>query len=1029
MKKTVAILFFLLILVQNVYSSNLAIISLDQASENELAMMCSLRNLDCGDSKDEMIVALKEVLETESNTSSVTVESSETSEAQNEKMSFEIKSANSMKQLNSISSLTILSGDVVLVFKENEEEKSLSAQTIIVDLDNSKLAAMGEVSFSVGEDEDSLFTQDISGEIITYNWKTKILQVSNASVFTERENSDEESVEFNATSSLLTLNTETNSLILNDGFITTNPTNAYSSISADKIALLEHGDLYLEDAVVSLGRVDVLYLPYFFSPGATMIGNPSIGYESTRGAFVNTTFELLGKYPNFESSSSSSFTSLLKTDDSQDSYATSSIYDSNEPQSKLQQWAIDSNSYFTLMLDAYEYTPYSIEDDDNGSVVLGYVSQANLFDKALTITSSAITSIASDGIVGDIESYDYYPVFRYDASLSAKYQFEDGSINLYMPMVSDPTVRKTYGNRLSDFSIDAIWNSQSFPSTYSSDIDSYSWSIDSKFNLSPDFLFPFVKNITVNSFDSNIDYEWEKNDGSYSYVIDEMTLGDLDADINGQLFTTLKEEEEESENDTQKNVDEETQEIINNLYQSSKKNPTNNEYTSYYDLSYNLNETFYYTEEDDGDTELYNKSYLTFTSEGQIEPDILEVDNSTTFNFIYDNVFDDSESTSLDIKTKNAIQLPFFNLSYFFDTRLYKYSITEEDGDIDEDIYEFEFSDDYITTHEIEWEKSFYYYDLIITPSISLELPPLTLSLEPSLTLNYKNIQNKTVFTFDIDYPDVEFTEVENYINYSINDLYFGLDIYYDIEDSKTANRLVDSLVLTSTVTYNNKDKNQYFTHSSKFYGLYDDSEENYFSDFSFTYKNEYLESKLNFYTESSQLELDYFKNTISMDDYTKYWWKNRIGLNLDLDATFNYSFSDKYSTYLSITGSLSFEIAEFLSLDFSITTSNYGFYNYYDDDDNFDFGLLFTDLANSLDIFGDGIYSTQFNLEEVSLDMVHMMEDWDLHCKYSGSVVLSNYNYEWVPTVSFYLQWNTLPELKVDESFTNEGDGWSYDS
>lgn len=1029
MKKTVAILFFLLILVQNVYSSNLAIISLDQASENELAMMCSLRNLDCGDSKDEMIVALKEVLETESNTSSVTVESSETSEAQNEKMSFEIKSANSMKQLNSISSLTILSGDVVLVFKENEEEKSLSAQTIIVDLDNSKLAAMGEVSFSVGEDEDSLFTQDISGEIITYNWKTKILQVSNASVFTERENSDEESVEFNATSSLLTLNTETNSLILNDGFITTNPTNAYSSISADKIALLEHGDLYLEDAVVSLGRVDVLYLPYFFSPGATMIGNPSIGYESTRGAFVNTTFELLGKYPNFESSSSSSFTSLLKTDDSQDSYATSSIYDSNEPQSKLQQWAIDSNSYFTLMLDAYEYTPYSIEDDDNGSVVLGYVSQANLFDKALTITSSAITSIASDGIVGDIESYDYYPVFRYDASLSAKYQFEDGSINLYMPMVSDPTVRKTYGNRLSDFSIDAIWNSQSFPSTYSSDIDSYSWSIDSKFNLSPDFLFPFVKNITVNSFDSNIDYEWEKNDGSYSYVIDEMTLGDLDADINGQLFTTLKEEEEESENDTQKNVDEETQEIINNLYQSSKKNPTNNEYTSYYDLSYNLNETFYYTEEDDGDTELYNKSYLTLTSEGQIEPDILEVDNSTTFNFIYDNVFDDSESTSLDIKTKNAIQLPFFNLSYFFDTRLYKYSITEEDGDIDEDIYEFEFSDDYITTHEIEWEKSFYYYDLIITPSISLELPPLTLSLEPSLTLNYKNIQNKTVFTFDIDYPDVEFTEVENYINYSINDLYFGLDIYYDIEDSKTANRLVDSLVLTSTVTYNNKDKNQYFTHSSKFYGLYDDSEENYFSDFSFTYKNEYLESKLNFYTESSQLELDYFKNTISMDDYTKYWWKNRIGLNLDLDATFNYSFSDKYSTYLSITGSLSFEIAEFLSLDFSITTSNYGFYNYYDDDDNFDFGLLFTDLANSLDIFGDGIYSTQFNLEEVSLDMVHMMEDWDLHCKYSGSVVLSNYNYEWVPTVSFYLQWNTLPELKVDESFTNEGDGWSYDS
>jgi hypothetical protein len=1029
MKKTVAIIFIILCFIQNIYSSDLAIISLDQASENELAMMCSLRNLDCGDSKSEMISALKEILEAEGSSATTLEKDNNTEKENDETFSFEIRSANSMKRLSSSNNLTILNGDVVLVFKENDEEKTLSAQTIIVDMDNSKLAAMGDVSFSIGEDEESLFTQDISGEIITYNWTTTILQVTNASVFTERENSDEESVEFNATSALMTLNTENNSLILNDGFITTNPTNAYSSISADKIALLEHGDLYLEDAVVSLGRVDVLYLPYFFSPGATMIGNPSIGYDSTRGTFVNTTFELLGKYPNFESSSSSSFTSLLKTDDSEDNYATGSIYNSEEPTSKLQQWAMDTNSYFTLMLDAYEYTPYSIEDDDSGSVVLGYVSQANLFNNALTITSSAITSIASDGIVGDIESYDYYPVFRYDASLSAKYQFEDGSINLYMPVVSDPSVRKTYGNRLSDFSIDAIWNEQSFPSTYSSDIDSYSWTMDSKFNLSPDFLFPYIKNIKVSSFDSNIDYEWEKNDGSYSYVIDEMTLGDLDVDINGQLFTTLDENEEETEKENKDELDEKTQELLDNLYQSSKKNSSTDKASSYYDLSYNLNEIFYYTEDDDDDTELYNKSYLTLTSDGQIEPNILEVDNSTTFNFIYDNVFDDSESTSIDIKTKNAIQLPFINLSYYFDTRLYKYSITEEDGDIDEDIYEFEFSDDYITTHEIEWEKSFYFYDLMITPSVSLELPPLTLSIEPSLTLNYKNIQNKTVFTFDIDYPDVEFTEVENYIDYSINDLYFGIDIYYDIEDSKTANRLVDSLILTSTVTYKNKDKNQYFTHSSKYYGLYDDSEEDYFSDFSFSYKNKYLESKLNFYSESSQLELDYFKNTISMEDYTKYWWKNRIGLNLDLDATFNYSFSDIYSTYLSITGSLSLEIAEFLSLDFSITTSNYGFYNYYDDDDNFDFGLLFTDLANSLDIFGDGIYSTQFNLEEVSLDMVHMMEDWDLHCKYSGSVVLSNYNYEWVTSVSFYLQWNTLPELKVDESFTDEGDGWSYDS
>ena len=33
--------------------------------------------------------------------------------------------------------------------------------------------------------------------------------------------------------------------------------------------------------------------------------------------------------------------------------------------------------------------------------------------------------------------------------------------------------------------------------------------------------------------------------------------------------------------------------------------------------------------------------------------------------------------------------------------------------------------------------------------------------------------------------------------------------------------------------------------------------------------------------------------------------------------------------------------------------------------------------------IFGDGRRNTQFNLEKVSLDVIHAMEDWDLHCKH----------------------------------------------
>lgn len=1042
MKKTIFLLLIFFFFLNSIVASNLSLISLDDASDKELELMCAIRNLDCPSSREGKISILKEALESESTVEKATVREYEKNQI--DQVTFKITNANSMKKISDISELIILSGNVILEFSQEGETKQLTAENIVIDLDNSKLVALGNVVFSMGEENNTIISQDISGQIVTLNWDTNIVLVTDGSVFTERENSENETVILNATSSLITLNSINNSLILKDGFITTNPDTAYSSISASKIAILNHGDMYLENAKVSIGRVPILYLPYFYSPGATMIGNPSIGYNSTRGLFVNTTFEILGKYPDFKTTDSNSFTSLLQTEDNQDTFASSLIYDSEESESKLQQWAMETDSYFTLLLDAYESTPNSIDDEDNGSVVLGYASQFNLINNSLQIKSTALTSFASDGISGDLTSYTDYPIFRYDTKLEASLEFESGDLNISMPVISDPYVRESYGNRLSTFSIDALWSDLSFPTTYSSDITSYSWTVDGSFDLSPENLSPYIDSFKITSIKANIDYEWEKEDGSYSYIIDEMTLPYLTSTISGTLvkLTNKSDEEEKEENNEikedneikenneikeEENISNEDLTLLNLLYKSNVKKESVSDESSYYELTYNLKNTFYYTDSDEKD--IYNKSYLTLSNDLQIDPDKFAFENTNSFNYIYNDNFDDYNLKSFDVLTKNIIQLPFLNLSYYFNTRLYKYSYTDDSESVEEEVYNFEFSDDYITKHEIEWSKAYKIKDLTITPSLNFQLPPLDLEFQPSLQLDYRDIENETVFTFDVDSSTFELTQIDDYLNYSFNNFSFDFDLTYDVEDSKTSSRFLDSLILESDVVYNNKNKNQYFSYTSKYYGLYDDSIENYFSTLLFTYKNDFLVSKLNFYTSDSQVELDYFKNTFSLNDYTKYWWKNRIGLKLSLDTTFNYSFSDKYSTYLSLTGDLSFKIAEFLSLDLSITTSNYGFYTYYNDDDTFNFSEMFSDLLSSFDIFGDGIYSTQFNLEEISLDLVHMMDDWDLHCKYNGSVVLSNYTYQWVPTLSIFLQWNSLPELKIDQSFTDDGDGWDYSS
>ena len=78
-----------------------------------------------------------------------------------------------------------------------------------------------------------------------------------------------------------------------------------------------------------------------------------------------------------------------------------------------------------------------------------------------------------------------------------------------------------------------------------------------------------------------------------------------------------------------------------------------------------------------------------------------------------------------------------------------------------------------------------------------------------------------------------------------------------------------------------------------------------------------------------------------------------------------------------------------------------------------------------SFDFIGSGRYNTNFNMSSISLEIVHYMQDWALHCNYSSSVVLSDDEYRFIPEFSIYLSWNTFPDLKIDESWEMQGDAW----
>ena len=54
-------------------------------------------------------------------------------------------------------------------------------------------------------------------------------------------------------------------------------------------------------------------------------------------------------------------------------------------------------------------------------------------------------------------------------------------------------------------------------------------------------------------------------------------------------------------------------------------------------------------------------------------------------------------------------------------------------------------------------------------------------------------------------------------------------------------------------------------------------------------------------------------------------------------------------------------------------------------------------------------------------------MRDWDLHVDAQGSMSTKYSNkYEWVPTVTVYIKWNAIPELKTQGNWDSKSDEWT---
>ncbi len=1061
--------------------------SIAYASQEELQSMCALRGLDVSGTVDQLRERLFSYHGFASQELSLSEDDGSLSGQADQESAYdlEIIDAQRMMSAGSDSDLVVLEGNVTVRFTPGNGDgatKELTAGRMTIDLANSRLTAMGHVSFK--DSSESSAVQEVNGDIVSLEWKSGNISVSGGTLTTSRTNSEDEAVDFFTRGTQIDYRGSSGGVQIREGYVTTNPDTAYSSITARSMAILPDGDMFVDNAYLSIGRVPVLWVPFFFYPGSTMVFNPAFGFASDRGMFLSTTYEVYGSYPKIKASDQSSFSSLLSTKTDGPRAKSGLIYtaaSSDGTEDGLASWADETGSYLALMADAYQ----------NAGVFVGFDSSTALLKKKIVIDAGGGVAFSP----GTTTSSGYYhPTFRYLGSLSTDIDTDIVDFSLSMPLYSDPGVMRIYGNRLTSFSLDALFgSSQEFPTDYRSDITSYTWKAGGKFTFPKGVASPYITKLEISKLDAIATFQWDSS-STNSYKISSLTLPNLTAAMAGTLFSVKKEASarvtskaragsdleielerirqsagsesedvavgdvsasvsndeqttDEQTTDEQTTDEQTTDEILPDMYRaesvsdrSAKSASTGMHLLS---LGYTLDQTLknqYASSTDEnnmlGPQTLYAATKGSLILEGSIAPYWFKFSQklapALTISEEEDN--DNYASTQLQLTSSTVAEIPLLGLKYTLVTKLYNYKKVERDS-VDPEIIEqwASWDSDFVTTHQLALTKSFDTSAGTFTASLTGTLPPLRFSLLPALAWRYGGWRTNFSFKFVDDgngnlQKDL-ITAVIGYEQGMISTSFTGTyqTASYDPDGSFWAPFTLNGYFALKAFG------NRLEAKQSIDFVATSTSGDNYFNSlvssvaFKRNPKDTSSIAKLSFTFEgpAASLSLSSFDLETNIDGLTFSWWKRRIKLGFSLSSDLYFDFQDRYSSSLSLTAKVNFSIAEFLSLSIGLTSTNNGFFSYYDGD-TFSWQAMFEDLMRSVDFFGTGRTHTQFNMEDVSVELIHYMKDWDLHCKYTGSVVLSGHDWQWVPKVTIFLQWNTIPELKVDETWTRQDDVWS---
>ncbi len=343
-----------------------------------------------------------------------------------------------------------LSGGVVLVYTElgTGDSHRIRADEILYNRTTNLLSARGNVDY---EKRSASGTETFYGATITVDldsWQGRFLE--GRSVRSSGEGAEESDLVF-AADEIRKL--KGGVLALRDGLITSSEAeDPYWSVRASRIWLLSENEWAIANAVLSVGNVPVLYLPFFYYPGQEIVFHPAIGYRAREGRFLQTTTYILGVKPETAGDDLNLFKTARTGPGKEKELRGVFLRETNRPRTE------SSRDYLKLLADLYS----------NLGAFLGmegrFESRGNLKDLEFSLGLGLSRSLFSESgyytpfvSAGDFESvwngsslWGLALPFRYSLNLDTKVALGPLTASVTLPLVSDPYFNQDFKNRSED---------------------------------------------------------------------------------------------------------------------------------------------------------------------------------------------------------------------------------------------------------------------------------------------------------------------------------------------------------------------------------------------------------------------------------------------------------------------------------------------------------------------------------------------------------------------------------------------------